>query len=127
MKIPVILALLLFSGLISQAQIERKPAARADSLKTEKAIAEKEKPAVKEVLRQLDLTREQRIRLKQIRDDNQAKKAAIENNTGLNDEQKKKQLKELKKEQANKLQSILTEEQKEKFRSLRAGSAGDQE
>ena len=43
-------------------------------------------------------------------------KEAIENNKELSDVQKKDKLKSLKKEQMAKIQSVLTEEQKIKFR-----------
>ena len=71
----------------------------------------------KDRLKELDLTREQKIKLKEVRQSNQAAKAAIENNAGLSDEEKKKQIHTLQKDQQQKVQAILTEEQKAKFKA----------
>ena len=45
-----------------------------------------------------------------------AKKETIENNLQLNDQDKKRQLHSLQKEQAQNIQAILTDEQKAKFK-----------
>ena len=50
------------------------------------------------------------------------KKEAIENNSQLSESEKKTQLRGLQKEQAQNIQAILTDEQKEKFRSIRQGT-----
>jgi hypothetical protein len=118
MKIPVIMISLLLASLLSTAQIERQPnvAGKLDTIafiKSEK----NDKMNRKDRLKELDLTKEQKIKLKEIRQSNQAAKAAIENNTGLSEEEKKKQLRALQKEQAQKVQAILTEDQKAKFKA----------
>ena len=118
MKIPVIILSILFSNLISNAQIKREPAvtSKTDTISFSSANTT-EKMNRKDRLKELELTREQKIKLKEIRQSNQAAKAAIENNTGLSEEEKKKQIRTLQKEQAQKVQAILTEEQKAKFKA----------
>ena len=118
MKIPVIILSILFSNLISNAQIKREPAvtAKTDTISFSSANTN-EKMNRKDRLKELELTREQKIKMKEIRQSNQAAKAAIENNTGLSEEEKKKQLRALQKEQAQKVQAILTEEQRAKFKA----------
>ena len=118
MKIPGIVLLLLLSFLFSTAQIERKSAVvKTDSTTGVSSANTNDKMNRKDRLKELDLTREQKIKLKEIRQSNQAAKAAIENNTGLSEEEKKKQIRTLQKEQAQKVQAILTEEQKAKFKA----------
>ena len=57
--------------------------------------------------------------MKSIRQTGQGSKQAIENNVNLTEAEKKKQLRALQIEQAQKVQLILTEEQKEKFKADR--------
>ena len=118
MRIPVIILSILFSNLISNAQIKREPAvtSKTDTISFSSAKSN-EKMTRKDRLKDLDLTREQKGKLKEIRQSGQAAKAGIENNTGLSDDEKKKQLRALQKEQAQKVQAILTEEQKAKFKA----------
>ena len=118
MKIPGIVLLLLLSFLFSTAQIERKSVVvKTDSTTGVSSANTNDKMNRKDRLKELELTREQKIKLKEIRQSNQAAKAAIENNTGLSEEEKKKQIRTLQKEQAQKVQAILTEEQKAKFKA----------
>ncbi|HMX81583.1 MAG TPA: hypothetical protein PLG91_14775, partial [Ferruginibacter sp.] len=78
-----------------------------------------DKPKFRELLKQLNLTRKQQAQLKQLRADQQSQKTAIENNEQLTGEEKKKQLRELQKKHMSNIQSILTDEQKEKLKMLR--------
>lgn len=121
MKFPGPFLILLFSSLISVAQIERKPfpAKQTDSIGTKPVENTMDKSNRKDILKELDLTREQKIKLKDIRQASMAKKEAIENNSQLSESEKKMQLRELQKQQAQNIQAILTEEQKEKFKSSR--------
>lgn len=104
--------------MISVAQIERKP---SPSKQEDSALSQPSNSMNnrKDLLKDLDLTREQKIKLKEIRQANMAKKEAIENNSQLSEEEKKKQFRELQKEQAKNVQAILTDEQKEKFKAKR--------
>ena len=121
MKIPGLILFLLFSSKISLAQIERKssPAKQTDSVSNKPAENTMDRPGRKDMLKELDLTKEQKIKLKDIRQANMAKKEAIENNSQLSEQEKKTQLRSLQKEQAKNVQAILTEEQKEKFKAKR--------
>lgn len=123
MKIPPIFLFLLMGILNSSAQIERKSAV---DVKADTAVATstekfdgKQNP--KDRLSDLNLTREQRIKLKIIREANTKAKTAIENNAQLSEKEKKMQLRELHKKQAQKVQAILTDEQKATFKDRLAG------
>ena len=99
------------------AQIERKSVAvktdSAQTVTTNKA----DKHSRKERMKELDLTREQKSKMKEIIQSGKAAKEAIENNTQLSDQDKKKKLRELQKAQMQKIQAILTPEQIEKFKA----------
>ncbi len=119
MKIQGIISVLLLTTLTSSAQIERKPVA----IKEDSAVAVVEtdnkvdKQSRRERMKNLDLTREQRAKLKELMQANKVAKEAIENNTQLSDQEKKKQLRDLQRQQAQKIQAILTPEQIEKFKA----------
>ena len=100
------------------AQIERKSVVvKTDSVQKTTNDNKVDKQSRKERFKELDLTREQKGKMKEIMQANKAAKEAIENNTQLSDQDKKKQLRELQKEQMQKVQAILTEEQREKFKA----------
>ena len=118
MKIPLIVLALFLGTLSSSAQIERKPAViKTDSAQAVKPGNKADQQSRKDRLKDLDLTREQKMKLKEIREANKTAKDAIENNTQLSEQEKKKQLRTLQKEQAQKVQAILTPEQREKFKA----------
>ena len=121
MKIAGLILALLFSSLISFSQVERKSSSviQPDSIDNKPLERAMDKPNRKDLLKELNLTREQKIKLKDIRQANMAKKEAIENNSQLSDPEKKTQLRGLQKEQAQNIQAILTDEQKEKFKATR--------
>ena len=77
------------------------------------------------MFRELDLSKEQKVKLKEINQSMKASKEAIENDTALSETAKKEKLRSLRKEQAFKIQAILTEEQKIKFRELRTKKKGN--
>ena len=117
MKITVVILSLSFAALTSSAQIERKPVViKTDSTQTTANDTKVDKQSRKERFKELNLTREQKSKLKEIMQANKAAKEAIENNTQLSDQDKKKQLRELQKAQMQKIQAILTPEQQEQFR-----------
>jgi Spy/CpxP family protein refolding chaperone len=120
MKISFAAFLLCFITLSASAQIERKPVfAKADSIQTTGNDNQVDKESRKERMKELDLTREQKGKMKEIMQSGKAAKEAIENNTGLSDQDKKKQMRELQKAQMQKIQAILTPEQLEKFKASR--------
>ena len=120
MRIYIIVFLLLMSTLPVSAQIERKPApANADSANKVDPKEKAGKQSRKERIKDLDLTREQRGKMKEINQAGKAAKDTIDNNASLSEQEKKKQLRELNKDQAQKIQAILTPEQREKFKANR--------
>jgi len=68
----------------------------------------------------LNLSEEQKSKMKEMRMANKEKKDAIINNSSLSESQKKEQLKTLRKENAGKFESVLTDEQKTKIKTMRA-------
>jgi len=69
----------------------------------------------------LDLSKQQKIQVKKYNKYYNAKRAAIYNNAALTEQQKKVQLTQLKNEEQEKLQVILTPEQKEKMKQMKKG------
>jgi periplasmic protein CpxP/Spy len=121
MKASGLILVILSSSIISFAQVERKPAPakQADSVAGNQVAAGADKASRKDLMKDLNLTRDQKIKLKEIRENGKAKKEAIENNSQLTEPEKKTRLRELQKEQAKSIQAILTDEQKEKFKAKR--------
>lgn len=100
------------------AQIERKPVVvKGDSAHTTDNNNKVDKQTRNERLKELNLTKEQKGKMKDIMQSGKAAKEAIENNIQLSEADKKKQLRELQKAQAQKVQAILTPEQREKFKA----------
>ena len=113
MKLPGLFLILLLSSVITFAQVERVPPAKTDSL-SGTSISGK-----KDLVKDLGLSTGQQAKLKEIRQTIKMKRKAIDNNDQLTDEERKKQVRELQKEQAKYIEGILTDEQKEKFRTGR--------
>ncbi|MBC7508545.1 MAG: hypothetical protein H7320_07320 [Ferruginibacter sp.] len=110
---------------ISVAQIERKATAKKE---LPAAAQNQEQPAKNEVgmkiknkrlLQSLDLSKEERQKLKSIRRENREKKEAIENSDGLTAAERQQQLKLMHKGAADNIRNILTDEQKAKMKALR--------
>ncbi|HAO47671.1 MAG TPA: hypothetical protein PLZ45_04365 [Ferruginibacter sp.] len=120
MKIPVFLILFGLWLLPVQAQVPRV----IDSKKsvTEKLSGRTPKMNRREVWHKLNLSRVQQRQLKQMRTENKARRETIENDPGLDGEQKKLQLAGLKQEQVKKLQEILTPGQFAELKRLMAES-----
>ncbi len=118
MKITFIILTFTFAALTTTAQIERKSVVvKADSAQTAGNDNKVDKQTRKDRFKELDLTREQKGKLKEIMQTNKAAKEAIENNAQLSDQDKKKQMRALQKDQMQKIQVILTPEQREKFKA----------
>jgi len=111
----------------SFAQVQRNKTttlARADSAGT---VTEKRKGNEmdkKQMMRELDLSREQKVKFKELRQSMKEKKEAIENDDKLSGPEKEAKLKELRKEQAKNTMSILTPEQKVKMLKMRKDKKG---
>jgi len=78
----------------------------------------------KQMMRELDLSKEQKIKFKELRQSMKEKKEAIENDDKLSDPEKEAKLKELRQEQAKNTMSILTPEQKVKMLKMRKDKKG---
>lgn len=120
MKYTVILFSFLLFSVFASAQIERKPAiTKADSASTTSSSGKMNKQSKKDRIKDLDLTKEQKMKMREIKQSGKSTKESIENNTSLSEEEKKQQLRALQIEQAQKIQEILTDEQKAKFKAGR--------
>lgn len=86
---------------------------------------QKDKRSRRDMMKELNLTRDQRQKLKESKSSNQSAKAAIENDNTLTADQKKVKLRELRKAQLEKLKTILSPEQIEKLRKMRQENAGE--
>ena len=112
--------LAVITGNGSMAQVQRTPVKQKTDSSTVVTDPEKNKGSRKEMFRELDLTKEQKMKMKEINQSMKASKESIENDTALSEIEKKEKLRALKKEHVQKIQALLTEEQKVKFRQLKA-------
>jgi len=120
MKKYIVIIVAMITGLTTTAQIQRTVVKqKPDSTSSVQVPAQNNKPG-KEIFRELDLSKEQKLKLREINQSMKASKDALESDTTLNEAARKEKLKALRKEHATKVQAILTEEQKIKFRQLKA-------
>jgi len=119
MKTLLLVSLLTTGSFVAMAQVERTPVPATGQTESVRQNTKDDQPKFRDLLKQLNLTRKQQTQLKQLRADQQSQKTAIENNEQLTGEEKKKQLRELQKKHMINIQSILTDEQKEKLKTLR--------
>ena len=70
-------------------------------------------------VKDLNLSKQQKKEIKKNKKSDKVKVAAIKNNAALTQQQKKNQLIQLHKEKHDKLESILTPEQKEKMKQMK--------
>jgi hypothetical protein len=114
-----------FISFLSIAQVQRvaTPSKQADSVMRQPGdnIARNGNVGRRQMMRELNLTREQRSKIKEVRQSNMAKKDAITNDDKLTPEQKDVQLRELKRAQAQSTMMILNDEQKTKLKTMREG------
>ena len=75
----------------------------------------------KEMVKQLHLSKQQKQQMKSFHKSTKQQSEAIKNNTTLTEQQKKSQLAQLKNEKHQKLEAILTPEQKEKMKQMKKG------
>ncbi|MEO8412460.1 MAG: hypothetical protein ABI472_02325 [Ginsengibacter sp.] len=97
-------------NLSAGAQVQR------ETNPTQNTATVTQKKNKKEISKELNLTREQRRQLKDFRQSAKQKKEEIDNDTSLTDTQKQDKLRHLRMEQKEKLNTILTPEQKEKLK-----------
>ena len=130
MKKTAVLLAFSFISVLSIAQVQRvvtpKPVdstARSNENMTEK----NNQGNRKQMLRELNLTKEQRAKLKEMKQANMAKRDEINNNDSLTQDQKDAKLRELKKQTAQGTMSILNDEQKAKARAMRQKGRGQKD
>ena len=119
MKKYITISLLMMISCTCFAQIQRTVVKQKNDSTVTEQTPQKKDESKKEIFRELDLTKEQKVKLKEINQSMKTSKENIENDPALTDTEKKEKLRSLKREQAVKIQAILTEEQKIKFRELR--------
>jgi Spy/CpxP family protein refolding chaperone len=119
------LAVFAFLYYAAPAQVQRK-IADSGKIKEEQAKSEMNgqenvvpKSQKLKMVKELNLTKEQKGSLKELRQTNQAKRDLIESDTSLSENEKKEKLKAVKIAAAIDLQSILTADQKAKLRTMR--------
>lgn len=113
MKKIFFIVLICFVSLGSFAQIQRKVT------KDTTVAAFEQKANKKRQKAELNLTKEQRGKMKEMAQANKAAKADIENDATLTNEQKAEKLRAIKKGSAQTMQTILTPEQIQKWMQMR--------
>ncbi len=116
-KIIAILAVVFMSQL---AIAQENATTGTKKAKSERKMHHKGGKHKKEMMKALNLNDEQKGRLKEMKTAHKQKMEAIKNNSSLTDEQKKEQMKALRTEQRNGMQSVLNDEQKQKMKDMRA-------
>lgn len=76
-------------------------------------------------MKELNMTDDQKAKMKEMKEANKAKKEAIINDSKLTEDQKKQQLKDLHKAGAKDMQGVLTDEQKAKMKEMKAKRKGE--
>jgi dTDP-4-dehydrorhamnose 3,5-epimerase-like enzyme len=115
-KIPFILMLSIFTS-TGFAQVQRNQVKKT-------AIDPTQQPKVK--IKELNLSKDQRGKLKEMKQENKAAKDEVENDATLSQRQKKQQLRALKRQHAEKMNTILTDDQRVKLREMRGNRRGKQ-
>lgn len=72
-----------------------------------------------QMMTQLDLTKEQKEKMKEMRQENKSKMDEIKNDNSLTQEQRKAKMMELRKAQKGKMKAILTKDQQEKMKAYK--------
>lgn len=108
----------------AQIQRQKKETAKTDSSASAAVQTKDEGPNKKEMMKELDLSKEQKLKIKAFRQDAQAKKDAIENDITLKPEEKQAKLKDVRKELQQNTMSVLTREQKLKLLKMRSEKKG---
>ena len=72
-----------------------------------------------EMMKSLNLSKQQKQQLKAFHKSGKSERETIKNNTALSQEQKKEKMEQLHKEKHDKMESILTPEQKQKMLQMR--------
>lgn len=128
MKKLIVLIGLSFVITFTFSQVQRKSVVvnKADSATVTNERKPETRGEKKQLVKDLDLNKDQKSKLKEIRQSSKAKKAIFENDEKLSADEKQAKLKELKREQAKSTITILNDEQKEKMKKMRKNKKGKQ-
>jgi Spy/CpxP family protein refolding chaperone len=115
------LLILVCSISMSFAQVQRVKRAASTNDSTVASADQKstQGESRKDMMKELNLTKEQKIKMKEMRQANKAALDEITNNDKLSQEEKKTRIKALRMEQLKNTMAILNEEQKAKLKQLR--------
>lgn len=118
MKRIILLAVAAFTFTAStQAQIQRKSdTSRIMQMKQNRH----------DMMSQLDLTKDQKEKVKSLNEDNKSKVEAIRNDNSLTQDQKREKMKELRKSHQEGMNSILTKDQQDKMKAYKKDHRGKQ-
>ncbi|HNP53119.1 MAG TPA: hypothetical protein PKK69_00810 [Ferruginibacter sp.] len=114
MKKVILLAAVICLSYWAEAQTGKRDQ-QTDSLKRIEAN-EQRRERVKVQIKELNLSKDQKRQLAEMKRTENANRASIEKDASLSDAQKRAKLKELRKQRQEKIQSMLTPEQKEKIK-----------
>jgi Spy/CpxP family protein refolding chaperone len=120
MKKIISVFLLTMISLSSISQIQRKVITHKTDSATTETTPVNENESGRGIIQELDLTKEQRGKIRAFNQSMKSAKEAIGNNNELSESQKKEKIRTLRKEMSVKIESILTNEQKIKFRELKS-------
>ena len=110
-KLSAIAILFTFFAMNANAQVKRETTPSQNS-----ATNSIQKNKNREMMKELNLSKEQRDQMKELHQSMKQKKEDINNDKTLSESQKKAKMKELRREQKEKMNTILTPEQKEKMK-----------
>jgi periplasmic protein CpxP/Spy len=115
-----VMSQLSFAQVKPPVSTELSKSSNADAAKGERKRHHKmDKQAKRAMMKELNLTADQKAKLKEMKEANKAKKEAILSDSKLTEEQKKEQLKEMHKGDGKNMQGVLTDVQKTKFKQLK--------
>jgi len=118
MKKILIVLLLSFTMAVSFAQIQRNAPLPGNS--TTSDSTQTNKPTFREQIQALNLTKDQKIQIRQLRQDSKANRETIMSNDSLTQDQKQMLLKSLRKQTAASFNAVLTDDQREKWQAMKA-------
>jgi hypothetical protein len=108
--------LLSFAASVSLAQVQRDAPLTGSPDSSNQAA----KPSLRQQIQALDLTRDQKMQIRELLRDHKANKETIMANDSLTQTQKQAQLKDLRKQTFMSFNAILTDEQREKWKAMRS-------
>ncbi len=124
MKKIITLLLVAFITVNVNAQVQRKRAVQ-QTKDTAATAGRDEQMNKKDMMRELNLTKQQKLKLKEMRQAGKAKMDEVQNDAKLSDSEKKAKMRELKKQQMENTMSVLNDEQKAKLKQMRREKKGD--